>query len=224
MSHELRTPLNAIIGFSDLLQERIVGDLNAKQLEYVRDIAESGRHQLALINDILDLSKVEAGKLEFRPESFDPAAALVAVHAIVAPLATKKDLHLTFRADGQLPLVEHDQARFKQVFYNLLSNAVKFTPDRGDVTTTARGVDDRLEIEVADTGIGIAPADLHTIFEEFKRLDSAYAREQQGTGLGLSLVRRMVERMGGSVSVTTEVGKGSRFTVRLPIRMPVAAS
>ncbi|HEV8228877.1 MAG TPA: ATP-binding protein [Candidatus Limnocylindria bacterium] len=225
MSHELRTPLNAIIGFSQLLEERIAGPLNAKQSEYVRDVTESGKHQLALINDILDLSKVEAGKMEFRAESFDVADAVGRVHTLIAPLAEQKQVRLRVAAEDDLPRVDHDPGRFKQILYNLLSNAVKFTPEGGSVTTNVRAsAEDRIEVSVADTGIGMSSDDVATIFDEFKRLDSDYARAQAGTGLGLALVKQLVEQMGGTIAVASEIGSGSTFTVRLPRSMPVLSA
>lgn len=219
MSHELRTPLNAIIGFSDVMLEGVHGEPSPKQREYLTDIADSGKHLLALINDILDLSKVEAGRMELRPEPFELAQAVRAVHELSAPLARQKAQHFALHFEDGLGSVEHDPVRFRQVLYNLLSNAVKFTPEGGSVSTRLRRLpDDRFEVAVADTGIGIAPEDLPRIFEEFHQLDP---RRQEGTGLGLALVKRFVEAMGGSVFVESEVGKGSTFRVRLPLRQPV---
>ncbi len=220
MSHELRTPLNAIIGFSELLEQRLPGPLNEKQSDYLHDITESGKHQLALINDILDLSKVEAGKMEFRPETFDVGNAVTRVHTLVAPLAQAKGVRLVIGSGSGTASITHDPGRFRQILYNLLSNAVKFTPEGGQVTTAVHAVADGfVEISVADTGIGMSAEDAATIFQEFKRLDSAYARAQAGTGLGLALVKRMLVEMGGDISVASEVGRGTTFTVRLPEKM-----
>jgi len=221
MSHELRTPLNAIIGFSELLEQRLPGPLTETQSDYVHDITESGKHQLALINDILDLSKVEAGKMDFRPETFDVRSAVARVHTLVAPLALEKRVRLLAEPGSSAPSITHDPGRFRQILYNLLSNAVKFTPEGGRVTTAVNSVEDgSVEITIADTGIGMSAEDAATIFQEFKRLDSA--RAQAGTGLGLALVKRMLVEMGGDISVASEVGRGTAFTVRLPEKMTVA--
>ncbi len=223
MSHELRTPLNAIIGFSDLLAEGVAGELNARQRDYAGDIASSGRHLLSVINDILDLSRVEAGRMEFHPEDIDLKALAEEVHAAVRPLAAEKRLRLELDASADLPVVRHDPRRLRQVLLNLLSNAVKFTPEGGAVTTRLAAPDrDRVEVAVSDTGIGIATKDQAQVFEEFRRVESGYARAQQGTGIGLALVKRFVEAMGGSIALASEVGKGSTFTVRLPLAQPVS--
>ena len=224
MSHELRTPLNAIIGFAQLLDEGISGPLSPKQSEYLRDISESGKHQLALINDILDLSKVEAGKMEFHPEAFDAGDAVRRVQTLVAPLAQSKDVRMRVEGDTPLP-IEHDPARFRQVLYNLLSNAVKFTPEGGSVTTAVRSDGNGwVEFAVTDTGVGMSAADQASIFQEFKRVGSTYAQAQLGTGLGLALVKRFVEGMGGTIAVASTEGQGSTFTVRLPKAMPATAT
>jgi signal transduction histidine kinase len=222
MSHELRTPLNAIIGFSEvLLDENMPIDPETEQ-QFQENILTSGRHLLSLINDILDLSKVEAGQMELHPEDLDLTEALQGVHAVIKPLAQKKQQVLELTVDPALTTIHHDPGRFKQIMYNLLSNAVKFTPEGGRITTTARLTPEGwLEIAVTDTGIGIAPADLETIFEEFRQVDSGYARQQQGTGLGLALVRRFLVLMGGDIHVESAVGVGSTFTVHLPLYQTV---
>jgi PAS domain S-box-containing protein len=238
MSHELRTPLNAIIGFSEILADRTFGDLNDRQLKYSNNILNSGRHLLQLINDILDLSKVEAGRLELTPNSFSVARALENAQVIVKTLANKKGIALDFDVAAAPPELFADEAKFKQIMYNLLSNAIKFTPARGQVTVTAtRGnlpnghgapgsksplSGDCLEVTVADTGIGIHPRDHERIFAEFEQVDSSYGRLQQGTGLGLALTKRLIELHGGRIRVESDgiEGKGSRFTFLLPLRKP----
>jgi PAS domain S-box-containing protein len=238
MSHELRTPLNAIIGFSEILGDRTFGDLNDRQLKYSHHILSSGRHLLQLINDILDLSKVEAGKLELTRSSFSMARALQNVQAIIKTLACKKGIALDFDVAAAPPELFADEAKFKQIMYNLLSNAIKFTPDKGRVAVTAKRWNhphghgepgsksplsgECLEVTVADTGIGIHPRDHERIFAEFEQVDSSYGRLQHGTGLGLALTKRLIELHGGQISVESEgiEGKGSRFTFLLPVQKP----
>jgi PAS domain S-box-containing protein len=238
MSHELRTPLNAIIGFSEILGDRIFGDLNDRQLKYANNILNSGRHLLQLINDILDLSKVEAGKLELTRSSFSVTRALQNVQAIVKTLANKKNLTLDVDVAANLPPLFADEAKFKQILYNLLSNAIKFTPEKGRIAVTATLRHDvtghglpaqkiqvsgeYLEVTVADTGIGVHPRDHERIFAEFEQVDSSYGRQQQGTGLGLALSKRLIELHGGQIRIESEgiEGKGSRFTFLLPLAKP----
>jgi len=235
MSHELRTPLNAIIGFSEILSDKIFGDLNARQSKYANNILSSGRHLLQLINDILDLSKIEAGRLELSRAPFDVATALQNVEAIVKTLAHKKRITLAFETPRDLPLLFADEAKFKQVMYNLLSNAIKFTPEGGKVSVTATRLNkpnghpaaepigplsgECLSVTVTDSGIGIHPEDQERIFVEFEQLDSSYGRQQQGTGLGLTLTKRLIEMHGGRIQVVSEgvEGRGSRFTFWLPL-------
>ncbi len=234
MSHELRTPLNAIIGFSEILADRTFGELNARQLRYANHIQASGRHLLQLINDILDLSKVEAGRLELSPALFNVANSLQNILAIARALANQKHITLNFEVAPELPPLCADEAKFKQVMYNLLSNAIKFTRDGGQVTVTAqwgrqppanpdgRGSSARsqecLVVSVIDNGIGIAPRDQERIFAEFEQVDSSYGRHQQGTGLGLALTRRLVEMHGGRLWVESDGidGHGSAFTFFIP--------
>jgi two-component system sensor histidine kinase/response regulator len=217
MSHELRTPMNAILGFSEILQEQTFGELNAKQTRYVVNIMNSGRHLLELINSILDLSKVEAGRMELDCCRFDPAAALHSLEHIVKPLAAKKRIALTTTIAGQVPPISADAAKFKQILYNLLSNAIKFTPEGGQVTASIAWQEDWLQISVSDSGIGIRPEDQERIFREFEQVDSSYARQQQGTGLGLGLARKLVELHGGRLWMESEgEGKGSTFSFVLP--------
>lgn len=219
MSHELRTPLNAIIGFTEVLTDPDMPVDEATQSEFLQDVLAAGRHLLALINDILDLSKVEAGKMEFFPEEFDLATAIHGVEAVAKSLTERKHQRLDVEIEPGLTTVYHDPARFKQVLFNLVSNAVKFTPDGGSLRVSAARDDSGwLEVAVSDNGIGIKQEDQALIFEEFRQVDSGYGRQQLGTGLGLALVRRFVQTMGGDISVQSEVGKGSTFTFRIPLR------
>jgi PAS domain S-box-containing protein len=220
MSHELRTPLNAILGLSEALLEHIRGPLNERQADSLRHIEASGRHLLALINDILDLSKVEAERLELQIDTVPVVDVCQTSLQFVKELALKKRLELTFHLDNHLAKLEADAKRLKQMLVNLLSNAVKFTPDGGqvslEVTTAAEaGV---IRFAVQDTGIGIAPEGLARLFQPFTQLDSSLNRQYEGTGLGLALVRRLAELHGGSVTGESEVGQGSRFTLILPYR------
>jgi signal transduction histidine kinase len=219
MSHELRTPLNAVNGFSELLLEEIHGPLTPKQRRYVENILGSGRHLLQLINDILDLSKIEAGRMEVFPEEFSFRQVVDNATSVIQPLAQKKGLEVEVRVDPRLDRVRLDPGKTRQVLYNLLSNAVKFT-DRGKVTVTATPIDASwLELVVADTGIGIKPEDQARIFREFEQVDGSHSRRYEGTGLGLALTRKLVELQGGTIRVESEVGRGSRFIVQLPVRL-----
>jgi len=224
MSHELRTPLNAVIGFSEVLVDRMFGELNDKQDEYLRDIHASGRHLLSLINDILDLSKVEAGRMELELATFDLPEALATALTLVRGRADAHRVHLEATVDERLGDFVADERKVKQILLNLLSNAVKFTPDGGRVSLTATLADGAVEISVADTGIGIAAADQAAVFEEFRQVGGDYARKREGTGLGLALVRRFVELHGGRIWVKSEVGQGSTFTFTLPERTWPASS
>jgi len=217
MSHELRTPLNAIIGFAELLFDGAVDPADPQHNEFLGDILTSGRHLLQLINDVLDLSKVEAGKLDFRPEKVDLRKVIDEVIAITRTTATAKRIDVISEHDAAATTVVLDPARFKQVAYNYLSNALKFTPDGGRVTMRIRANgDSAFLLEVEDTGIGIPPADLDRLFVEFQQLDGGAAKRHQGTGLGLALTRRLVEAQGGTVGVRSTVGSGSVFYAVLP--------
>jgi len=218
MSHELRTPLNAIIGFSEVLLERMFGELNPKQEEYLQDIMTSGRHLLSLINDILDLSKVEAGRMELEPSAFDLPAALEGCLTLVRERATRHGITLGLTVDERLGQIVADERKVRQVVLNLLSNAVKFTPEGGRVAVGAARADGSVEVSVSDTGIGIAQDEQEAIFEEFRQAGSDYTRKREGTGLGLALSRKFVELHGGRIWVKSEVGKGSTFTFTLPER------
>jgi signal transduction histidine kinase len=218
MSHELRTPLNAIIGFSEALKERMFGDLNDKQGEYVEDIHTSGKHLLALINDILDLSKVEAGRMELDLAEFDVPTALGNAITLVKERAQRHGIRLALDVRPGVGMFVADERKLKQILLNLLSNAVKFTPEGGKVSVSAARPDGMLEIAVTDTGVGIAPEDREVIFEEFRQVGSDYTRKAEGTGLGLALTRRFVELHGGTIRVESAPGAGSTFTVNLPVR------
>jgi signal transduction histidine kinase len=217
MSHELRTPLNAIIGFSEVLGERLFGELNEKQAEYTEDILSSGRHLLSLINEILDLSKVEAGRMELELATFDLPLAIDNARTFVRERATRHGITLDVAVDDRLGEIVGDERKIKQILLNLLSNAVKFTPEGGRIGIKARQADGSVEISVSDTGIGIAPEDQARIFEEFRQVGADYAHKSEGTGLGLTLAKKFVELHGGRIWVESEVGKGSRFIFTLPI-------
>jgi signal transduction histidine kinase/HAMP domain-containing protein/predicted transcriptional regulator with HTH domain len=217
MSHELRTPLNAIIGFSEVLLERMFGELNEKQDDYLKDIHSSGRHLLTLINDILDLSKIEAGRMELEPSTFDLASALSNAMTLVRERAQRHGITLEQQVDPQLGEVTADERKFKQILVNLLSNAVKFTPDGGRIDVNARREEDNVLIAVHDTGIGIAAQDQAAVFEEFRQVGRDYTNKQEGTGLGLTLTKKFVELHGGRIWLDSEPGKGSTFTFTIPI-------
>jgi PAS domain S-box-containing protein len=217
MSHELRTPLNGIIGFSDFIATGKAGALNHQQKEYLGDIQNSGRHLLQLINDVLDLAKVESGKMELLPEAFSPAKAVNEVCSVLKPMAEAKHLVIKTVVSPRLETMRLDPRRFRQVLYNLLSNAVKFTDEAGHVDIAVQPHGDKMiELRVRDTGIGIKKEDLKRLFTEFEQLDSGAARKYQGSGLGLALTKKLVELQGGAITVESEVGKGSTFTVLLP--------
>lgn len=218
MSHELRTPLNGIIGLSEFLHDEKPGKLNDKQREYLNDILGSGRHLLRLINDLLDLSKVEAGKMELFPETFSLTAAIDEVCVVVSPLTEKKNITIGKNVAADVEQITLDQQKLKQVLYNLLSNAVKFSNDNQTVEISAgRSGANGLSIRIRDNGIGIRPGDLGKLFVEFQQLDSGSARRYEGTGLGLALTKKLVEFQKGSVTVESAKGKGSTFTVILPL-------
>ena len=218
MSHELRTPLNAIIGFSEVLHERMFGELNDKQAEYVQDVLSSGRHLLSLINDILDLSKVEAGQMELQLARFHLPTALQSALTLVRERATRHGIALGLDVDERLGDVVGDERKIRQVVLNLLSNAVKFTPDGGRIGVRAAVEDGAARIAVFDTGVGISPEDQAKIFEAFRQVGTDDARKHEGTGLGLTLTQKFIELHGGRIWVESEVGKGSTFTFTLPAR------
>jgi PAS domain S-box-containing protein len=218
MSHELRTPLNSIIGFSEFLLTQEDSGFSKDQREYLEDIANSGNHLLQLINDVLDLAKVESGKMELSPEIFAPKKAVEEVCSVVKPMVEQKHITLTTQIAADLPSVTLDPLRFKQILYNLVSNAVKFTDERGLVEIQIEPVNGRtFVLRVRDTGIGIAAENLPRLFREFEQLDAGPGRRYQGSGLGLSLTKKLVELHGGSIEVDSALGKGTTFTVHLPV-------
>ncbi|MGQ0524677.1 MAG: sensor histidine kinase, partial [Betaproteobacteria bacterium] len=223
MSHELRTPLNAIIGFSEVLQERMFGEMNDKQAEYIDDIHGSGKHLLSLINDILDLSKVEAGRMELDLATFHLPSAIDNALTLVRERAGRHGIELSAEMDERLGEITADERKLKQILLNLLSNSVKFTPEGGRINVAARHLDGRVEIAVSDTGIGIAPQDQAAVFEEFRQIGTDYTKKSEGTGLGLALTRKFVELHGGAIRVESELGKGSTFTFTLPDRPQLRA-
>ena len=217
MSHELRTPLNAIIGFSEVLSERMFGELNEKQDEYLKDIHASGQHLLSLINDILDLSKIEAGRMELEVTHFDLPMAIENALTLVRERAGRRNITLQMSVDGQLGEVRADERKIRQVVLNLLSNAIKFTPEGGRIEVGAVLKDGVVEVSVSDTGVGIAPEDHEAVFEEFRQVGTA-EKKAEGTGLGLTLCRKFIELHGGRIWVKSEVGAGSTFTFTIPVR------
>ena len=217
MSHELRTPLNGVIGFAEFLIDGKPGRLNEKQIEYMGDILNSGKHLLQLINDVLDIAKVEAGKMDLNPEVIDLKNTVDEVCAVIGPMAEKKSIKLTRSVSDQIGIVVADHQKLKQVLYNLLSNAVKFTEDRGSVVVSAVPSGPvKFAIHVKDSGIGIREQDMGQLFKEFEQLDTGTSRKFDGSGLGLALTQKIVEFQGGTITVESTVGQGSTFTVILP--------
>ena len=216
MSHELRTPLNAVIGFSEVLLERMFGELNEKQDDYLKDIFSSGKHLLSLINDILDLSKIEAGRMELDLSDFDAAQALANAMVLVRERAQTHGIALSLQADPRIGDIHADERKFKQILLNLLSNAVKFTPDGGKVAVRATGIDSGIEVAVSDNGVGISAEDQRVVFDEFKQVGRHYTNKHEGTGLGLALTKRFVELHGGTLRLESEPGVGSTFTFTIP--------
>jgi len=220
MSHELRTPLNAVIGFSEVLQERMFGELNEKQADYVNDIHSSGRHLLSLINDILDLSKIEAGRMELEPSEFHLPAMLETALTLVRERAQRHGIALSLDAAPGVGIVQGDERKLKQVTLNLLSNAVKFTPEGGSVRLGARMNGSAVEVWVTDTGVGIAPQEQALVFDEFRQVGTDSARKAEGTGLGLALAKKFIELHGGTIRLESAPGRGSTFTFTLPAPAP----
>ena len=218
MSHELRTPLNSIIGYSDFLLEQMIGPLNEKQKKYAGNISMSGKHLLSLINEILDLSRVEAGKMELRYTEISVPESICEVVITLLPLASKKNIRLDKDLDPQLRVLHADREKFKEILYNLTSNAIKFTPCESSVTIRAQIVGDFVEISVRDNGAGISQEDQKKLFQPFSQIDTVETRTYQGSGLGLTIVQKLVELHGGKIWIESEVGKGSTFTFTLPIK------
>jgi signal transduction histidine kinase len=217
MSHEFRTPLNAIIGFTEVLQDGLAGPLNDDQVEYLTDIHNAGKLLLRLVNDVLDIAKIEAGRLELYYETFPIAQVIRDAITTLRPAAEKKGLDLRWQLPPDLGVITADQIRLKQILFNLLSNAVKFT-DSGSVSVSAQIEGGDLKLMVADTGIGIRPEDHDRIFVEFSQVDASHGRKYEGTGLGLSLSKRLVEAHGGRIWFESEIGKGSVFHVLMPLQ------
>jgi len=216
MSHELRTPLNAIIGFSEVLTDRMFGELNEKQEEYLKDIYASGTHLLSLINDILDLSKIEAGRMELELTEFDLPIAIDNALTLVRERAGRRSIALHATLNPELGPIQADERKVRQVVLNLLSNAIKFTPEGGRIDVSAMPKDGLVEVSVTDTGVGIAPQDQEAVFEEFRQVGAA-AKKVEGTGLGLTLCRKFVELHGGKIWVKSQLGRGATFTFTLPV-------
>jgi PAS domain S-box-containing protein len=218
MSHELRTPLHSVIGFAELMSEGLAGAMTEKQKEYLADILDGGRHLLSLINDILDISKVECGKTDFDLSDVDLKPVIERTLAMFREKALRHDIKLQSEVPDCLGTVAAEERRVKQVLFNLIGNAVKFTPDGGRVGVRARRTEKEAVVEVWDTGIGISEKDMARIFNPFERADSAWAKEREGTGLGLHVTRKFVELHGGRIWASSSPGKGSRFTFTLPLK------
>ena len=218
MSHELRTPLNSINGFSEVLYDETFGPLNVKQRQYVDNVLTSGKHLLLLINQILDMAKVEAGKMMLALSNLPMKNLLNELSMLVADMVSKKKIGMALEIVEDLPDIEADELKVKEIIYNLLSNAVKFTPEGGKIGMQAKKAGSEIEIVVWDTGFGIAPENMEKIFEGFFRVDTPYSRVTEGTGLGLPLSKKLVELHGGKFSVESEgLNKGTKVRFTLPI-------
>lgn len=218
MSHELRTPLNAIIGLSETLSMEIFGKLNEKQAEYVEDIHSSGRHLLCMINDLLDLSKIESGKMELNREIFDVKTSIEEAICIVKPLAEKKSINLSIDTGKKNLKLNADRRKFHQILYNLLSNAIKYTKENGNIYLKLFVKNDIIEFSIKDDGIGIAPEDHEKIFEKFQQVKTDCHESTSSTGLGLTITKELIEMHGGKIWVESDIGKGANFIFALPIR------
>jgi signal transduction histidine kinase len=223
MSHELRTPLHAIIGFSELLEKGLAGPLQPKQQEYVQHVLSSGRHLRHLVDDVLDLSKVEAGRLALVREPVSLGRVAGEVHDQMRAVAQSRGVALQVTVAPDLPPVEGDPVRLKQILFNLVSNAIKFTPPNGHVHVTVLPDELGVRLDVEDDGVGIRPENLARLFREFEQIEAEDGRRPEGTGLGLALTQRLVEAHGGTIEVESTYGKGSRFRVRLPVQIPQLA-
>jgi len=218
MSHELRTPLNSIIGFSEVLFDETFGPLNERQKKYANNVLISGKHLLLLINQILDMAKVESGKMDLTLSSISTKNLLNELSLLVADLVSKKKLRMSVEIGEELPNIQADELKVKEIIYNILSNAVKFTPEGGEIYMQAKKIDSDIEVLVWDTGVGIAPENMGKIFEAFFRVDTPYSRVTEGTGLGLPISKKLVELHGGKLSVTSEgLNKGTTVRFTLPI-------
>ena len=217
MSHELRTPLTSIIGYSDMLLSGMTGELNEKQSAFVDSILKGGEALLGLINDILDLTKIEAGRLELNREAVDLRAALLGVLPVVKPRAQDKRIRISTFLPTDLPLVWADPAKLNQILLNLITNGIKYTHENGSVSIEARPLEGLVEIWVTDTGIGVAKEDQDKVFQRFTQIDSSATRSQGGTGLGLAIVRELVELHGGTIRLQSKLAKGSSFIFTMPI-------
>jgi signal transduction histidine kinase len=217
MSHELRTPLNSIIGFSEVLLEKYFGELNPKQVDYVRNINNSGQHLLELINDVLDLSKIEAGQFELHESQFKLSKVFELVINILNVRAKKKNIEFTNTGIDSLGEFYADERALRQILLNLLTNAIKFTPEGGKVKLNAICNEHNLEVAISDSGIGIAKEDQEAVFEEFKQVNSSVTKNQEGTGLGLAIVKRLIEMHGGEIHLVSELGQGSIFSFNIPV-------
>ncbi|WP_255350235.1 PAS domain S-box protein [Methanosarcina sp. 1.H.A.2.2] len=217
MSHELRTPLNSIIGFADVLRERTFGPLNDRQAKYLNNISISGKHLLKLIDDILDLSRVETGKMELNPKEFSVPKMFEEIKVTLAPLALKRNIKMVWKTEGELKSIRADRTKFKQILYNLIDNAIKFTPENGLIKIDTGVSKENISISVTDSGPGISIADQKKLFEPFTQLGKFESREQPGTGLGLVIVKKYVEMHGGTVRVESRIGAGSKFSFTIPL-------
>ena len=216
ISHELRTPLNSILGFADILSTRIYGDLNPKQEEYINDIKVSGTHLLGMINEILDMSKIEANAIKIVKSTFPISRALTEVCNILAPLAQKKNIHINAAMQYDFEVFA-DYQKIQQILYNLVSNAIKYSPENDEIEIAVAHTDKSFQIAVHDNGIGIDPKYHGKIFAKFVQLDSAYTKKESSTGLGLTITKELVELHGGKISLISEINNGSTFIVDIPL-------